>query len=80
MKKLGILLGVLFAGIVIGAGATAWLTRPARIDEDPREPAEEPRQEVRDATPGASRPDAVNSESRDGERGPFVNRTRIASA
>lgn len=76
MKKLGILLGCLFAGIVIGVGVTAWLTRPARVDEDPQVPG----QDVREQTPGPSRQDSTSSESGASERTPFVNGTRIASA
>lgn len=80
MKKLGILLGALCAGILLGAGATAWLSRPARIDEDPRVPTEEPPKEVRESAPEPARQDSPSSESRDGEPAPFVSGTRIASA
>lgn len=80
MKKLGILIGCLLAGIVIGAGVTAWLSRPARIDEDPRTPAEDPHKEARESIPGPTQKDSASSESMDGERAPFVNGSRIASA
>lgn len=80
MKKLGILLGGLCAGIIIGAGATAWLSRPARIDEDPRVPAEEPQKEVRESAAEPARQEPASSESREEERTPFVSGTRIASA
>ena len=80
MKKLGILIGCLLGGIVIGAAATAWLSRPARLDEDPRAPAEEPCPEVHEPASGSTRQDSASSEPKDGERAPFVSVSRIASA
>jgi hypothetical protein len=81
MKKLGILIGCFAGGILIGAGAVAWLARPSRLDDAPQDPPAEPRPDARDAASGSGpqvRKEPATSDTADGERAPFVGRTAAA--